>query len=188
MTMFVIVGFVALLISYASWQSKVQEVTETSQRISTRLVDEVESYYQRGVQITKNLVGNQAKLEGVYNYFTMSPSEYIYWRLNNGLLGIVEVSLHENIADIYLQNDFVAGFDIALQDYKTVFVSTRQKQGGMQVEASKYKPAKNAFPIPIYDSVTSNHIGVVYLKIYSQVFLQKNYNNRNTTPGRVKNI
>ena len=78
MTMFVIVGFVALLISYASWQSKVQEVTETSQRISTRLVDEVESYYQRGVQITKSLVGNQAKLEGVYNYFTMSPSEYIY--------------------------------------------------------------------------------------------------------------
>ena len=108
MTMFVIVGFVALLISYASWQSKVQEVTETSQRISTRLVDEVESYYQRGVQITKNLVGNQAKLEGVYNYFTMSPSEYIYWRLNNGLLGIVEVSLHENIADIYLQNDFAS--------------------------------------------------------------------------------
>ena len=77
-------------------RSKVQEVTETSQRISTRLVDEVESYYQRGVQITKSLVGNQAKLEGVYNYFTMSPSEYIYWRLNNGLLGIVEVSLHEN--------------------------------------------------------------------------------------------
>ena len=188
MTMFVIVGFVALLISYASWQSKVQEVTETSQRISTRLVDEVESYYQRGVQITKNLVGNQAKLEGVYNYFTMSPSEYIYWRLNNGLLGIVEVSLHENIADIYLQNDFVAGFDIALQDYKTVFVSTRQKQGGMQVEASKYKPAKNAFPIPIYDSVTSNHIGVVYLTIDSQVFEQTIDNIRNTTPVLVKII
>ena len=77
MTMFVIVGFVALLISYASWQSKVQEVTETSQRISTRLVDEVESYYQRGVQITKSLVGNQAKLEGIIISPCRHPNTFI---------------------------------------------------------------------------------------------------------------
>ena len=46
-TMFILVGFVALLISYASWQTKVQEASSISQRVVSRTVDEVEYYHQR---------------------------------------------------------------------------------------------------------------------------------------------
>ncbi len=42
--------------------------------------------------------------------------------------------LHQNINDIYVENEFVTGIDIALNDYKTVFVSTRQARGALPAE------------------------------------------------------
>ncbi|KXT78962.1 sensor histidine kinase [Streptococcus sp. DD13] len=184
--MFVIVGFVALLISYASWQSNDQEATSIAQRVSTRVADEVENYYQQGVRFTQELAGNQAKLEGLYKYFTLSPGDYATWRLASNLLGIVEVSIHENVSSIYLQNDFVEGFDLTLQDYTTAFVSTRMKQGGKQVEADQFRPSDSAFAIPLNDPFTANHIGTVYMTVSKKFFEKAIDNIRHRTPVLVK--
>ncbi len=37
-------------------------------------------------------------------------------------LGLLKFYATRNIADIYHKNDFVAGFDIALQDFEVIFL------------------------------------------------------------------
>lgn len=184
-TMFILVGFVALLISYASWQTKVQEASSISQRVVSRTVDEVEYYHQRSRQLIQDLFGNSAKLEGVYKYFSLSPSAYASWKLQNALNDVIKVSLHDNINDIYFENSYITGIDIALQDYKMVFTSSRSHRGGVQILASSYKPSENAIPIPIYDTA-NQMIGTAYITIYSTVFNQIIDNVRNDLPLLVK--
>ena len=53
-----------------------------AQRVLTEVVTDLETSYQRVTQEGRSLVENPAKLEGVYRYFTLSPSEYETWRLN----------------------------------------------------------------------------------------------------------
>lgn len=184
-TMFILVGFVALLISYASWQTKVQEASSISQRVVSRTVDEVEYYHQRSRQLIQDLFGNSAKLEGVYKYFSLSPSAYASWKLQNALNDVIKVSLHDNINDIYFENSYITGIDIALQDYKMVFTSSRSHRGGVQILASSYKPSENAIPIPIYDTA-NQMIGTAYITIDSTVFNQIIDNVRNDLPLLVK--
>lgn len=184
-TMFILVGFVALLISYASWQTKVQEASSISQRVVSRTVDEVEYYHQRSRQLIQDLFGNSAKLEGVYKYFSLSPSAYASWKLQNALNDVIKVSLHDNINDIYFENSYITGIDIALQDYKMVFTSSRGHRGGVQILASSYKPSENAIPIPIYDTA-NQMIGTAYMTIDSTVFNQIIDNVRNDLPLLVK--
>ena len=184
-TMFILVGFVALLISYASWQTKVQEASSISQRVVSRTVDEVEYYHQRSRQLIQDLFGNSAKLEGVYKYFSLSPSAYASWKLQNALNDVIKVSLHDNINDIYFENSYITGLDIALQDYKMVFTSSRGHRGGVQILASSYKPSENAIPIPIYDTA-NQMIGTAYMTIDSTVFNQIFDNVRNDLPLLVK--
>ena len=184
-TMFILVGFVALLISYASWQTKVQEASSISQRVVSRTVDEVEYYHQRSRQLIQDLFGNSAKLEGVYKYFSLSPSAYASWKLQNALNDVIKVSLHDNINDIYFENSYITGIDIALQDYKMVFTSSRSHRGGVQILASSYKPSENAIPIPIYDTA-NQMIGTAYMTIDSTVFNQIFDNVRNDLPLLVK--
>ena len=184
-TMFILVGFVALLISYASWQTKVQEASSISQRVVSRTVDEVEYYHQRSRQLIQDLFGNSAKLEGVYKYFSLSPSAYASWKLQNALNDVIKVSLHDNINDIYFENSYITGLDIALQDYKMVFTSSRSHRGGVQILASSYKPSENAIPIPIYDTA-NQMIGTAYMTIDSTVFNQIIDNVRNDLPLLVK--
>ena len=184
-TMFILVGFVALLISYASWQTKVQEASSISQRVVSRTVDEVEYYHQRSRQLIQDLFGNSAKLEGVYKYFSLSPSAYASWKLQNALNDVIKVSLHDNINDIYFENSYITGIDIVLQDYKMVFTSSRSHRGGVQILASSYKPSENAIPIPIYDTA-NQMIGTAYMTIDSTVFNQIFDNVRNDLPLLVK--
>ncbi len=184
-TMFILVGFVALLISYASWQTKVQEASSISQRVVSRTVDEVEYYHQRSRQLIQDLFGNSAKLEGVYKYFSLSPSAYASWKLQNALNDVIKISLHDNINDIYFENSYITGIDIALQDYKMVFTSSRSHRGGVQILASSYKPSENAIPIPIYDTA-NQMIGTAYITIDSTVFNQIIDNVRNDLPLLVK--
>jgi two-component system sensor histidine kinase YesM len=69
------------------------------------LADEVDYYNRRANQLAQSLVENRAKLDGVYNYFIMSPSEYASWRLSADVPTYVQVSLHQNINDIYVENN-----------------------------------------------------------------------------------
>ena len=58
------------------------ETDRIAQRVLTEVVTDLETSYQRVTQEGRSLVENPAKLEGVYRYFTLSPSEYETWRLN----------------------------------------------------------------------------------------------------------
>lgn len=168
--MIVIIGCLSFILSYVAWQGKKQEIERISQQAATRLVEEVEYYNRRTIQLAQSLVENQAKLEGVYKYFTLSPAEYASWRLSEDVPDYVQVSLHRNINNIYVENDFVKGIDIALKDYKTVFISTRETKGGKQIAAEKFKPAADAFPIAIYDKAAGQVIGTVYITVDTTIF------------------
>lgn len=180
--MIVIIGCLSFILSYVAWQGKKQEIERISQQAATRLVEEVEYYNRRTIQLAQSLVENQAKLEGVYKYFTLSPAEYASWRLSEDVPDYVQVSLHRNINNIYVENDFVKGIDIALKDYKTVFISTRETKGGKQIAAKKFKPAADAFPIAIYDKAAGQVIGTVYITVDTTIFKNIVDNTRREIP------
>ena len=180
--MIVIIGCLSFILSYVAWQGKKQEIERISQQAATRLVEEVEYYNRRTIQLAQSLVENQAKLEGVYKYFTLSPAEYASWRLSEDVPDYVQVSLHRNINNIYVENDFVKGIDIALKDYKTVFISTRETKGGKQIAAEKFKPAADAFPIAIYDKAAGQVIGTVYITVDTAIFKNIVDNTRREIP------
>ncbi|PMR65857.1 sensor histidine kinase [Streptococcus intermedius] len=180
--MIVIIGCLSFILSYVAWQGKKQEIKRISQQAATRLVEEVEYYNRRTIQLAQSLVENQAKLEGVYKYFTLSPAEYASWRLSEDVPDYVQVSLHRNINNIYVENDFVKGIDIALKDYKTVFISTRETKGGKQIAAEKFKPAADAFPIAIYDKAAGQVIGTVYITVDTTIFKNIVDNTRREIP------
>ena len=180
--MVAIVGCLGIILSYSGWQSRYNETKQIAQRAATRLADEVDYYNRRANQLAQSLIENQAKLDGIYNYFIMSPSEYASWRLSANVPTYVQVSLHKNINDIYIENEFIMGIDIALNDYKTVFVSTRQARGGMQLPAEEFRPAREAFPIAIYDKTVDQVIGTIYIRIDEEVFNKVVDNTRGDVP------
>ena len=180
--MVAIVGCLGLILSYSDWHSRYKETEQIAQQAVTRLADEVDYYNRRANQLAQSLVENRAKLDGVYNYFIMSPSEYASWRLSADVPTYVQVSLHQNINDIYVENEFVTGIDIALNDYKTVFVSTRQARGGKQLPAEEFRPAHDAFPIAIYDKAVDQVIGTIYIRIDGEVFNKVVDNTRGDVP------
>ncbi|MBP2621951.1 sensor histidine kinase [Streptococcus panodentis] len=184
--MVVIIGCLGLILSYAEWQGKNQEAERISQRAASRLADEVDYYNRRSNQLAQSLVENQAKLEGVYKYFALSPADYASWRLSDSVPDYVQVSLHQNINDIYVENDFIKGIDIALNDYKTVFVSTRDARGGKQLPAEDYKPAATAFPVAVYDKTADQNIGTVYVTVDEAIFANVLDNVRGKLPLAVR--
>ena len=48
----------------------------------------------------------------------------------------------------------MTGVAIVLQDYKEVYVSTREKRSGEKVPAEDFKPTANSFAIPVSDPVS----------------------------------
>ena len=83
---YIMVGIITTLgvtVSLVYWHNQKAETERIAQLISSRLTVEVEDIYKRSSQWGKSLVENPAKLEGVYKYFSMTPSEYESWRLDN---------------------------------------------------------------------------------------------------------
>ena len=118
----------------------------------------------------KSLVENPAKLEGVYKYFSMTPSEYESWRLDNYFSNYIQVSLHRNVETLYLEHDVIDQIDLVLNDYTTVFVSSKNKKGGQQVLADRYKASSQAIPVSLTDVTTGEDIGLAYIKINPALF------------------
>ena len=167
--MMIIIASFAILLSYADWDSREKEAQRVAQRVTTRTVDEVEYYYRESAQLAQALVENQARIEGIYKYFSLSTPEYFYWQLERKASPYISVSLYENIDDLYVRNDFVTGVAIALQDYKEVYVSARDKRGGEKISAEDFKPAENSFAIPVSDPVSDKDLGVVYISLSPNV-------------------
>lgn len=158
-----ILGFVAIAISYADWQGRQENVEHIIQRVSSRVTDEIEYEYLLSNQLSQSLVDNPAKVEAIYKYFSLSPAEYMTWKLNHDYTGLGDVSLHETINKAYINNDLVEEIAISLKDYTSVFVSTRTNRGGKQVSSQDFTPNSHAFPITLYDDAVGESVGVVYI-------------------------
>ena len=74
--MVVILTIMGLVVAGISWKNQQTEADRIAQRVLTEVVTDLETSYQRVTQEGRSLVENPAKLEGVYRYFTLSPSEY----------------------------------------------------------------------------------------------------------------
>lgn len=165
---YIMVGIITTLgvtVSLVYWHNQRAENERIAQLISSRLTAEVEDIYKRSTQWGKSLVENPAKLEGVYKYFSMSPSEYESWRLDNYFSNYIQVSLHRNVETLYLEHDALDQIDLVLNDYTTVFVSSKNKKGGEQVPADQYIASSQAIPVSLTDVTTGQDIGLAYIKI-----------------------
>lgn len=180
--MIVIIASFALLISYVNWDSREKEATQVSQRVLTRTVSEVEYYYRESARSAQSLVDNQARIEGIYKYFSLSTPDYFYWQLERKASPYISVSIYENIDDLYVRNDFVTGVAIVLQDSTEVYVSTRDNRSGYKVSADAFKPDANSFAVPVSDPVSDQALGVIYVSISSDVFYKAIDNTRGNIP------
>ena len=180
--MIVIIASFALLISYVNWDSREKEARQVSQRVLTRTVSEVEYYYRESARSAQSLVDNQASIEGIYKYFSLSTPDYFYWQLERKASPYISVSIYENIDDLYVRNDFVTGVAIVLQDSTEVYVSTRDNRSGYKVSADAFKPDPNSFAVPVSDPVSDQALGVIYVSVSSDVFYKAIDNTRGNIP------
>ena len=180
--MIVIIASFALLISYVNWDSREKEARQVSQRVLTRTVSEVEYYYRESARSAQSLVDNQARIEGIYKYFSISTPDYFYWQLERKASPYISVSIYENIDDLYVRNDFVTGVAIVLQDSTEVYVSTRDNRSGYKVSADAFKPDANSFAVPVSDPVSDQALGVIYVSVSSDVFYKAIDNTRGNIP------
>lgn len=169
LVMIVVIASFAIMLSYADWDSREKEAQRVAERVTTRTVSEVEYYHRESTQLAQSLVENQARIEGIYKYFSLSTPDYFYWQLERKTSPYISVSLYENIDNIYVRNDFVTGVAIVLQDYKEVYVSTREKRSGEKVPAEDFKPTANSFAIPVSDPVSDKDLGVIYISLSPNV-------------------
>ena len=169
LVMIVVIASFAIMLSYADWDSREKEAQRVAERVTTRTVSEVEYYHRESTRLAQSLVENQARIEGIYKYFSLSTPDYFYWQLERKTSPYILVSLYENIDDLYVRNDFVTGVAIVLQDYKEVYVSTREKRSGEKIPAEGFKPAANSFAIPVSDPVSDKDLGVIYISLSPDV-------------------
>ena len=169
LVMIMVIASFAIMLSYADWDSREKEAQRVAERVTTRTVSEVEYYHRESTQLAQSLVENQARIEGIYKYFSLSTPDYFYWQLERKTSPYISVSLYENIDDLYVRNDFVTGVAIVLQDYKEVYVSTREKRSGEKIPAEDFKPTANSFAIPVSDPVSDKDLGVIYISLSPDV-------------------
>ncbi|MBF0779557.1 MULTISPECIES: sensor histidine kinase [unclassified Granulicatella] len=161
----IIIIFFASVLSFLGWQQTVNDMAHVQQQIIEQLRDEIVYEISRSRLEIYDFIGDKDKLESVYKYFSLNPEEYQLWRLHHPFLFVKEMSFHNNIANIYRRHSFIKGIDIALNAENKVFVSTADEKGGVQVLASEYIAPNNSFAINLYDSASSNAIGVAYITI-----------------------
>ena len=143
LVMIAIIASFAVMLSYADWSSREKEAQRVAQRVTTRTVSEIEYYHRESTQLAQTLVENQARIEGIYKYFSLSTPDYFYWQLERKASPYISVSLYENIDDLYVRNDFVTGVAIVLQDYKkSLFLPE-----GNEVERKFQQKISNQLPI-----------------------------------------
>ena len=182
LVMIAIISSFALLLAYADWDAREKEADRVGQRVLARTISEVEYYYRESARLAQALVENQARIEGIYKYFSLSTPDYFYWQLERKASPYISVSIYENIDDLYVRNDFVTGVSIVLQDSTEVFVSKRDNRGGYKVLAEDFKPDADSFAIPVSDPVSDRALGVIYISIHSEVLYKAVDNTRGTVP------
>ena len=92
LVMIVVIASFAIMLSYADWDSREKEAQRVAERVTTRTVSEVEYYHRESTQLAQSLVENQARIEGIYKYFSLSTPDYFYWQLERKTSPYISVS------------------------------------------------------------------------------------------------
>ena len=113
-------------------------------------------------------VENQARIEGIYKYFSLSTPDYFYWQLERKTSPYISVSLYENIDNIYVRNDFVT-------EWLLSFRTTRKSMFRLEKTQRRESPCggfcrqPTVLAIPVSDPVSDKDLGVIYIS-YPQMF------------------
>ena len=154
-------------------------------RVLTEVVTDLETSYQRVTQEGRSLVENPAKLEGVYRYFTLSPSEYETWRLNAQFLPISNCPYIRILtASIWVIKTSRASMSpVWLQDGICLYSAI---EGGKQVSADHYKAPATAIPVPLTDPTTGAGVRIAYMTLDQEILTAAIDNARGDLPVAVR--
>ena len=183
--MIIIIASFAILLSYADWDSREKEAQRVAQRVTARTVSEIEYYHRESTQIAQALVENQARIEGIYKYFSLSMPDYFYWQLERKASPYISVSLYENVDDLYVRNDFVTEWPLLFKITRKSMFLLKTNVVEKKIRAEDFKPAGNSFAIPVSDPVSDQDLGVIYISLDPAVLYHAIDNTRGHTPMAV---
>lgn len=161
----ILIVLVTILVSYNTYSNYIRSIDQVQRQLLNDISEEL-SYFQR--QVKNDLYHysrDTNKLDGITNYFNLSPSDYLLWLRRHPLAQDIQLSFHNNINDIYLDNEFVKSVDLSLVAEEEVFTSNRAFKSGRKQEAKTYKAPDNAFLMTMYDPRTSNLFATVFISI-----------------------
>lgn len=164
LTISIIILF-ASIVAYTNSQNYLRNVRQTEQQVSDQIAEELNYYYRQVKNDVYSYSRNSHKLDGVSQYFRLSPSDYLLWLRRHPLAQEVNVSLHSNVSKLYLNNEFIQSIDIVVEGEKEVFTSTRQFKGGYKIPAKDYRSPKHSLYFPMFDPLTSERFGTVFVSI-----------------------
>ncbi|NQJ69895.1 sensor histidine kinase [Streptococcus suis] len=167
-----IVVFFAGILSYISWYQYDSNRIRVQQEVADGLKEELDYYQGRVGNYLVDYITDRDRLESLYQYFHLSPSQYQIWLLNHPHLMVKRISLQDSVRTLYLYYPFVEGIDIAPMDADSVFVSTVHLKSGKKVAAESYKAPQHSISMTLFSPVTTEGIATIYVTIDSDLLDQ----------------
>ncbi|HFI0213905.1 TPA: sensor histidine kinase [Streptococcus suis] len=160
-----IVVFFAGILSYISWYQYDSNRIRVQQEVADGLKEELDYYQGRVGNYLVDYITDRDRLESLYQYFHLSPSQYQIWLLNHPHLMVKRISLQDSVRTLYLYYPFVEGVDIAPMDADSVFVSTVDLKSGKKVAAENYKAPKHSISMTLFSPATTDGIATIYVTV-----------------------
>ncbi|HFI0143907.1 TPA: sensor histidine kinase [Streptococcus suis] len=160
-----IVVFFAGILSYISWYQYDSNRIRVQQEVADGLKEELDYYQGRVGNYLVDYITDRDRLESLYQYFHLSPSQYQIWLLNHPYLMVKRISLQDSVRTLYLYYPFVEGVDIAPMDADSVFVSTVDLKSGKKVPAENYKAPKHSISMTLFSPATTDGIATIYVTV-----------------------
>ncbi|HFI0054246.1 TPA: sensor histidine kinase [Streptococcus suis] len=160
-----IVVFFAGILSYISWYQYDSNRIRVQQEVADGLKEELDYYQGRVGNYLVDYITDRDRLESLYQYFHLSPSQYQIWLLNHPHLMVKRISLQDSVRTLYLYYPFVEGVDIAPMDADSVFVSTVDLKSGKKVPAENYKAPKHSISMTLFSPATTDGIATIYVTV-----------------------
>lgn len=180
-----IISVFASIVAYTNYRSYMHTVHNIEDRVLNRVTEEVNYYYRRVKQELYSISRDRNKLESISQYFKLSPSEYQLWLMQHPLSQHVSLSFHGNINNIYLQNEFIDGIDIALTSESSIFTSSRSMKSGKKRTNTAYVKPENALSFVMFEDTLSSVFATVFVS-FDQNELTRILENETTMPIAVR--
>ncbi|MDN2981556.1 sensor histidine kinase [Streptococcus suis] len=167
-----IVIFFASILSYISWYQYDTNRIRIQQGVADGLKEELDYYQGRVGNYLADYITDRDRLDSLYHYFQLSPSQYQVWLLSHPHLMVKRISLQDSVRTLYLYYPFVEGVDIAPMDANTVFVSTSDLKSGKKVTAENYKAPQHSISMTLFSPSTTEGIATIYVTIDADLLEQ----------------